>query len=80
MDDRSLIRAGTAGAAVAAICCATPVLAVLLPLVGLSAWLGYADFVLIPLLLACLGLVAFGLHRRRTACGGSTAGNGSLRP
>ena len=38
MNDRVLIRTGTTGAVLAAICCATPVLAVLLPLVGLGAW------------------------------------------
>ena len=46
MNDRALIRTGTAGATVAAICCAMPVLAVLLPLVGLSAWMARADLVL----------------------------------
>jgi mercuric ion transport protein len=32
---------------------------------GLSAWLARADFVLIPALLVCLGLVGIGLYRRR---------------
>lgn len=58
MNDGALIRTGTAGATVAAICCATPVLAVLLPLPGLSAWLARADLVLFPLLAASLGLIA----------------------
>lgn len=66
MNDRVLIRTGTAGATVAAICCATPVLAVLLPLVGLSTWLARADLVLFPLLAASLGLIAWGVYRRRT--------------
>jgi mercuric ion transport protein len=66
MNDRALIRTGTAGAIVAAICCATPVLAVLLPLVGLSAWLARADLVLFPMLAASLGLIAWGVYRRRT--------------
>jgi mercuric ion transport protein len=61
-----LIRTGTVGATVAAICCATPVLAVLLPLVGLGAWLTSADWVLFPLLTASLGLIAWGVYRRRT--------------
>ncbi len=58
MDDRALIRTGTAGATVAAICCATPVLAVLLQLVGPSAWLARTDLVPFPLLAASLGLIA----------------------
>ncbi|KOX56227.1 mercuric ion transport protein [Hephaestia caeni] len=66
MNDRALIRTGTAGATVAAICCAMPVLAVLLPLVGLSAWMARADLVLFPLLAASLGLIAWGVYRRRT--------------
>jgi mercuric ion transport protein len=65
MNDRALIRTGTAGAIVAAICCATPLLAVLLPLVGLGAWLARADWVLFPLLVGSLGLIAWGLYRRR---------------
>ncbi len=67
MQHRTLIGVGAGGATVAAICCATPALAVVLPLLGLGAWLGVADYVLIPLLLSSLALVALGLHRKRTA-------------
>ncbi len=63
--DRTLITTGTIGAAVAAICCATPLLAVVLGGLGLTAWLTNADYVLIPALLICLGLVGVGLYRRR---------------
>ena len=66
MNDRIVIRAGTADATVAAICCATPVLAVLLPLVGLSACLARADLALFPRLAMSLGLIAWGVYRRRT--------------
>jgi mercuric ion transport protein len=66
MNDRALIRTGTAGAIVAAICCATPILAVLLPLIGLGAWLARADLELLSLLAASLGLIAWGFYRRRT--------------
>ncbi len=65
MNDRALIRVGAAGTILAAICCATPLLAVLLPLVGLGAWLARADLVLLSLLAASLGLVAWGLYHRR---------------
>ena len=37
MTDRSLITTGAIGAALAAICCATPLLAVMLAGIGLSA-------------------------------------------
>lgn len=66
MNDRALIRTGTADATVAAICCAAPFLAVFLPLVGLSAWLARADLVLFPLLAASLGLIGWGVYRRRS--------------
>jgi mercuric ion transport protein len=52
MRDRTLIATGTIGAAFAAICCATPLLAFLLSAAGLTAWLAKADTVLIPLLWA----------------------------
>jgi mercuric ion transport protein len=64
MNDRVLIRAGTAGAIIAAICCATPILAVLLPLAGLGAWLARADL-LLPSLLVVPELMARDRHRRR---------------
>ncbi|RWM19436.1 mercury resistance system transport protein MerF [Mesorhizobium sp.] len=66
MSDRVLIRTGIAGAFVTAICCATPVLVTLAPLVGLGTWLIRADWVLFPLLAASLGLIIWGLHRRQT--------------
>jgi mercuric ion transport protein len=77
MNDKKLIWTGSVGAAIAAICCATPVLAVVLPLVGLGAWLAATDDVLIPLLLACLGLFGFGLYRSR--CHAGTQGQSRAR-
>ena len=64
MDDKRLIWTGGIGAALAAILCATPVLAVVLPMLGLVAWLAAADYVF-PLLLVCLALVGLGLYRYR---------------
>jgi mercuric ion transport protein len=40
MRDRALITTGVIGGALAAICCATPLLAVVFGAVGLTAWLG----------------------------------------
>ena len=73
MDDKKLVWTGGIGAVIAAVCCATPVLAVLLPIFGIGAWLAAADYVLIPLLLACLGLLALGLYRSRCHAGGPGA-------
>jgi mercuric ion transport protein len=67
MSDRTLIGTGAVGAALAALCCATPLLAVVFGAAGLTAWLAKADYVLIPALLVCLGLVGIGLYRRRAA-------------
>lgn len=58
-----LFRAGTAGAVIAAICCVTPVLGIVLAALGLGAWLAYADYVLLPVLAACLAVAAFGYYR-----------------
>ena len=63
MTDRALIQAGTAGIVLAAICCAAPLIAVVLPLAGLGAWLAGTGLVVLPLMAA--GLVMWGLHRRR---------------
>ena len=65
MRDRTLLTTGVVGAAVAAVCCATPLLAVVFGAVGLTAWLAKADYVLIPALILCLGLVAISLYRMR---------------
>ena len=63
--DQTLIAAGAFGALVAAICCATPLLAVLLGAVGLTAWAVKADYVLVPTIILCLVLMGIGLYRRR---------------
>lgn len=60
-----LIGAGLAGAALAALCCATPLLAALLPAVGLGAWLAGANWILLFLLIVGVGVGALVLVRRR---------------
>ncbi len=67
MNDRSLIAAGGIAAVLAAICCATPILAVVLGAIGLTAWIAKADFVVLPVLLLGVVLVGFGLYRRQSA-------------
>jgi mercuric ion transport protein len=65
MNDSTLIKTGAMGAVVAAVCCATPVLVITLGVVGLSALTGYLDYVLLPVLAICIGMIAFGVYRRR---------------
>jgi mercuric ion transport protein len=67
MTDRSLITTGAIGAALAAICCAPPILAVVLGGIGLSAWLAEADYIVMPVLLLGIALVGLGLYRRYIA-------------
>jgi mercuric ion transport protein len=65
VNDRALIRAGTAGAVLAAIFCAASLLIGVLPLAGLGAWLAGTGLVVLPLMIACFALVAWAIHRRR---------------
>ncbi len=69
MNDRSLIATGVIGAALTAICCATPLLAVVLGGVGFTAWLAHADYVVMPVLFLGVALVGVGLYRRRVVDG-----------
>jgi mercuric ion transport protein len=67
MTDRSLITTGAIGAILAAICCATPLLAVVLGGIGLTAWLAKADYVVTPVLFLGVALVGLGFCRRHVA-------------
>jgi mercuric ion transport protein len=67
MTDKGLLGVGIFGTAVAALCCFTPVLVVLLGAVGLAAAIGWLDYVLFPVLVVFVGLTAFALWQRRSA-------------
>ena len=62
--DKKLLRAGSLGTAIAAICCFTPARVVLVGFAGLSAIVGWLDYGLFPILFASLGLVAYALYLR----------------
>lgn len=64
MKDKLLLT-GIVGTLVAALCCFTPLLVVLLGTVGLSAMLGWLDVVLLPALAVFAGLTVYALARRR---------------
>lgn len=70
MKDGTILKIGIVGTVVAAICCATPMLVIALGALGLTAWAGGLDYVLLPALALFLGLTAYGLWRRNrtTAC------------
>ena len=59
-----LLGTGITGSVIAAICCVTPVLVVLVTAVGSSALVGYLDYVLFPALAFFLGLTGYALYRR----------------
>jgi mercuric ion transport protein len=61
-----LLGVGIFGTAVAALCCFTPVLVVLLGAVGLAAAIGWLDYVLFPVLVVFIGLTAFAVWKRRS--------------
>ncbi len=60
-----LLKYGLIGTVVAALCCFTPILVVLLGAVGLSALLGWLDIVLLPALAVFIGITLYALWRRQ---------------
>lgn len=64
MTDPTLLKFGIVGTVIAALCCFTPVLVILLGAVGLSAALGWLDYVLLPALGVFLLLTLYALWRR----------------
>lgn len=65
MNDKKLLGIGIGGTVVAALCCFTPILVVLLGAVGLSAALGWLDYVLFPALAFFIGLTIYAVYRRQ---------------
>ena len=65
MNNRTLLKTGIIGTVIAALCCFTPVLVVLLGVVGLSAWIGWLDYVLMPVLLVFVGITIYALRRQQ---------------
>ena len=64
MTGRRWFGIGVIGSIVAAICC-TPVLAIVLGALGLSAWLAWSDYVVLPALLVFLAVALYGFARWR---------------
>lgn len=65
MDKDRLLKVGIVGTIIAALCCFTPVLVILFGVVGLSAIVGYLDFVLLPALAILLALTGYALWRKQ---------------
>ncbi|MFQ5774383.1 MAG: mercury resistance system transport protein MerF [Kiloniellaceae bacterium] len=77
--NKKLLCTGIGGTIVAALCCFTPLLVVLLGAVGLSAWLGWLDYVLFPALGFFILLTIYAVYRQRkhpdAACAAQTEGS-----
>jgi len=67
MNQNNLLRTGVVGTVVAALCCFTPVLVILLGTIGLASLVGYLDYVLFPALAFFLALTIYALWRRQPA-------------
>lgn len=77
--NKNLLYTGIGGTVIAALCCFTPLLVVLFGVVGLSAWLGWIDYVLFPALGFFMLLTVYALYRQRThpQAAGNTGTEGS---
>lgn len=60
-----LLKFGLIGTVIVALCCFTPVLVILFGAVGLSALLGWLDYVLLPALAIFIGITIYALWKRR---------------
>lgn len=76
MDNRTLFKTGIAGSVIAALCCATPILVFLLGALGLSAWVGWLDYALMPALVVFAGIAIYAWRRRGAAAGSCPVGAG----
>jgi len=56
---KNLIKTGIIGTVIAAVCCFTPALVLLLGAVGLPAMVGYLDYVLLPALFIFIGITFY---------------------
>ena len=66
MTDSRLLQVGIIGSVVAALCCFTPILVVLLGAIGLSALVGVLDYVLLPALAMFVAITVYALWKRKT--------------
>jgi len=64
MKKSTLLKTGIIGTAIAALCCFTPILVLLFGAVGLAAWIGHLDAVLMPALVFFLILTAYAFFKK----------------
>ncbi len=71
--NKKLLCTGAGGTIVTALCCFTPLLVVLFGALGVSAWLGWIDYVLFPALGFFVVLTIYALYRWRSHPGETPA-------
>jgi mercuric ion transport protein len=77
MNNRTLLTTGIVGTIIAALCCFTPLLVIVLGAVGLSAWLGWLDYVLLPALAIFVAITIYAAVRcMRSPAGAAGDGTG----
>ena len=64
MPTNRLLAVGMIGTVIAAVCCFTPALVILLGALGLSALVGLLDFVLLPALATFATITVYALWKR----------------
>jgi len=78
MKTSALLRTGTIGVIISALCCFTSVLVLIFGVVGLAAWVGHLDYVLMPELLFFSGLIIYAVSRQSMeTCAENTHGQTS---
>ncbi|MDQ6977069.1 MAG: mercury resistance system transport protein MerF [Ghiorsea sp.] len=61
-----LLKTGIFGSILLALCCFTPLLVILFTAVGLAAWVGCLDMVLLPALVIFIGLTIYAFFRKKS--------------
>jgi len=67
MKRSKLLATGLIGSIIAALCCFTPILLILLGVVGLASWTGYLDYVLMPALFFFVALTVYAYMKKDKA-------------
>lgn len=72
---KTLLRVSVIDTVIVALCCFTPILVILLGVVGLSAMTGYLDLVLLPALAVFIGMTIYTLWSKQQYDALTTNGN-----
>lgn len=59
--NKKLLVGGTTGTIISALCCFTPVLVIILSAIGLSAIIGWLDYILLPTLGVFIAITIYAL-------------------